>query len=215
MDKTALICSKALEVRLLFGGLFASEWFLSPLKQKYSRPKSRQLLRLYYCMTRPSLLSNRQQVHKAGTRNSSFSWLRWPAFTRPFSVIKRFNLELRSSSLFCSAIFDWFHFLSVTAVTVGSHILHQVTHKHCILNNFHTTTALAWFSIFTTKKIKIKGPTFLCLSLLQSLFKYFWISSSSREVFLSNKRPKLSSGIVGIPLEYSIKWVELRKSYYT
>lgn len=54
--------------------------------------------------------------------------------------------------------------------------------------------------------------TFLCLSLLQSLSKYFWISSSSSEVFLSNKRPKLSSGIVGIPLEYSIKWAELRKS---
>lgn len=44
---------------------------------------------------------------------------------------------------------------------------------------------------------------------------YFWISSSSNEVFLSNKRPKLSSGMVGIPLEYSIKWTRLRKSNYT
>ena len=52
---------------------------------------------------------------------------------------------------------------------------------------------------------KYRFVTFLCLSLLQSLFKYFCTCSSSKEVFLSNKRAKLSSGMVGIPLEYSIK----------
>lgn len=63
-----------------------------------------------------------------------------------------------------------------------------------------------WFFCFLPQSgSKYHFLTFLCLSLLQSLFKYFCTCSSSKEVFLSNKRAKLSSGMVGIPLEYSIK----------
>ena len=64
----------------------------------------------------------------------------------------------------------------------------------------------------TVAGVKIHFLTFLCLSLLLSLSKYFCISSSSNEVLLSNKRAKLSSGIVGIPLEYSIKVGKVEES---
>lgn len=60
---------------------------------------------------------------------------------------------------------------------------------------------------FSSKKIL----TFLNLRRLLSLSKYLSTSSSSNEVYLRSRRAKLSSGMVGMPLEYSVKWVSIKE----